>query len=202
MSEKEIVQKNTEINAGPHRRGSSNPRGSVSRRQSGAEGVDSASSPRLKWDEANLYLNEGQMGGKMKIDEPKTPYAGHYDPTQDEEDVSSINPDELVVDELDKKTSDQKRNAKEADIPGLDLGEPKMESSDPHLDGERRVIMDPDQMDIDGARHGEDPANMTKEEQEKHRKFEELRKKHYEMKNVKDLLGYAFHSDDQPLFRH
>lgn len=125
----------------------------------------------------------------MKIDEPKTPYAGHYDPTQDEEETSAINANEVMVDELDQKASNKKRNAKESDIPGLDLGEPEMESSNPHLDGERRVIMDPDQMDIDGARHGEEPANMSKEEAEKHRKFEQMRKKHYEMKNVKDLLG-------------
>jgi protein phosphatase inhibitor 2 len=34
---------------------------------------------------------------------------------------------------------------------------------------------------------------MTPEEREKHEKFELLRKKHYEMKNVKDLLGYVKH---------
>ena len=30
---------------------------------------------------------------------------------------------------------------------------------------------------------------MTAEEREKHKKFEEMRRKHYEMKNVKNLLG-------------
>lgn len=200
MSEKEITQMNTEINAGgSQRRGSSNPR-SLSRRQSAAEGADAAS-PRLKWDEANLYLNEGQMGGRMKIDEPKTPYAGHYDPTGDEEEeqTSGLDANDLVVDELDKaKTNSgeptEKKRSRANDIPDLDLGEPEVHALEREpSDGERRVVVDADQMDVDGARHGEEPADMTREEREKHRKFEEMRKKHYEMRNVKDLLG---HPDD------
>lgn len=181
---------NTEINAGATRRGSSNPRSSISRRQSAAEGEDQPS-PRLKWDEANLYLNEGQMGGKMKIDEPKTPYAGRYEPEDDEEtDSAALRPEGLAVDELDQKgLNGKKRHTKEADIPDFDLGEPEVSTDDTNMDGERRVILDPDHMDIDGARHGEQPANISSEEKEKHRKFEEMRKKHYEMKNVKDLLG-------------
>ena len=196
FSEKEITQMNTEINAGgSQRRGSSNPR-SVSRRQSAAEGGDGASS-RLKWDEANLYLNEGQMGGRMKIDEPKTPYQGHYDPSGDEEEeqTSALDANDLVVDELDKARTNsgepiQKKKSRGDDIPDLDLGEPEVHALEREpSDGERRVVVDSDQMDIDGARHGEESADMTTEEREKHRRFEEMRKKHYEMKNVKDLLG-------------
>ncbi|KAF2153422.1 hypothetical protein K461DRAFT_312802 [Myriangium duriaei CBS 260.36] len=197
MSEKEITQMNTNINAGPGRRGSSNPRGSISRRQSGAEGAE-AGSPRLKWDEANLYLNEGQMGGKMKIDEPKTPYAGRYEPEDDDEDISALNTDDIVVDEKEQKDQNsKKRHTKEADIPGLDLGEPELDSdAHQHLDGERRVILDPDHMDVDGARHGEPPADISTEEKEKHRKFEAMRKRHYEMKNVKGLLGHSEELED------
>lgn len=199
LSEKEITQMNTNINAGAggHRRNSSNPRGSSSRRQSASDGMlDDAASPRLKWDEANLYLNEGQMGGKMKIDEPKTPYASHYDPAEDEEeDTNGINADDLVVDELDKAKAVKsdgppKRAARESEIPGLDLGEPEMETVErTNSEGERRVMVDADQMDVDGARHGEDLEDMSKEEREKHQHFEQMRKKHYEMKNVKGLLG-------------
>ena len=199
LSEKEITHMNTNMNAGTsQRRNSSNPRGSMSRRQSGAaaaEGTDAAS-PRLKWDEANLYLNEGQMGGKMKIDEPKTPYAGHYDPADEmEEESSGLDANELIVDELDKaKTnngeSTQKKRSRGDDIPDLDLGEPEVKAGEGDVtDGERRVMVDADQMDVDGARHGEESADMTSEEREKHRRFEEMRKKHYEMKNVKNLLG-------------
>ena len=199
MSEKEIVQMNTEINAGG-RRNSTNPRGSISRRQSTASGSnhgDQPMSPRLKWDEANLYLNEGQMGGKMKIDEPKTPYVGRYDPGEEEEEqTSNINPDDLMVDELDKAKvlgndgPTKKTAAREGDIPDLDLGQPEQDMLERRpSDGERRVMVDSDEMDVDGARHGEIPENMNDEEKEKHKKFEEMRKRHYEMHNMKSLLG-------------
>ncbi|KAK5063696.1 hypothetical protein LTR16_010246, partial [Cryomyces antarcticus] len=91
MSEKEVVQMNTNINAGnaTSRRNSSNPRGSMSRRQSGSDGfAHDENNPRLKWDEANLFLNEQQQDSTMKIDEPKTPYAKRYDPSEDEEELN------------------------------------------------------------------------------------------------------------------
>jgi protein phosphatase inhibitor 2 len=37
---------------------------------------------------------------------------------------------------------------------------------------------------------------MSPEEREKHRKFEQLRKRHYEMKNVAQLLGHPEELDD------
>ena len=211
MSEREIVQMNTEINAGgaSNRRNSSNPRGSVSRRQSGQANLGGDPSTasdeggmRLKWDEANLYLNEGQMGGRMKIDEPKTPFAGHYDPTEDDNaETSALNAEELNVDELDlhkqkaatTQNGSSSSRSKDSDIPGLDIGEPEMDQVDPldiDIDGEKRVLVDSEFMDVDGGRHGEEKVEeMSREEREKHKRFEEMRKKHYEMKNVKDLLG-------------
>ena len=45
---------------------------------------------RLKWDEANLYLTEQEKNSTMKIDEPKTPYAKHYDPADDEDEVRML----------------------------------------------------------------------------------------------------------------
>lgn len=152
---------------------------------------------RLKWDEANLYLNEGQMGGKMKIDEPKTPYAKNYDPAEDEEELENINAQELAVDELDmSKQKPRERKAsgsrsRDTEIPDIDLGEPEMDPlSRRESDGERRVQVDSDYVNQEGSRHGEeDVGNMTSAEQEKHKKFEEMRKKHYEMKNIKNLLG-------------
>lgn len=195
LSEKEITQMNTELNAGNgHRRNSSNPRGSVSRRQSSTSNVDAVhdeNNMRLKWDEANLYLNEGQMGGKMKIDEPKTPFVHQYNPLEDEEETSTLNASELAVDELDmEKQKHPPRKARESDIPGLDLGEPEMESSRRESDGDRRVTVETDDMDVDGGHHGEErEEDMSREERDKHKKFEQMRKKHYEMSNVKDLLG-------------
>lgn len=197
---------NTELNAGNgHRRNSSNVRGSLSRRQS-EQGAGAAATTngehdengmRLKWDEANLYLNEGQMGGKMKITEPKTPYAKNYDPTEDEEEIANINAGELNVDELDMSKAKPRgrkasgSRARDNEIPGLDLGEPEMDPLNRQdSEGERKVQVDSEYKDQDGNRHGEeDMADMTMAEREKHKKFEEMRKKHYEMKNIKDLLG-------------
>ncbi|KAK5130828.1 hypothetical protein LTR04_004952 [Oleoguttula sp. CCFEE 6159] len=197
MSEKEVVQMNTNINAGnaTSRRNSSNPRGSMSRRQSGSDGfAHDENNPRLKWDEANLFLNEQQQDSTMKIDEPKTPYAKRYDPSEDEEELNALNVSDLVVDELDAAKA-QKKQPREDEIPGLDIGEPEMDQGELlPADTEKRVSVDTAMTDADDdGRHGEELANMTAEEREKHRKFEAMRKKHYEMKNVKGLLG---HSED------
>lgn len=198
---------NTERNAGnAHRRTSSNPRSSISRRQSSQSGgsdqaVEAESDGmRLKWDEANLYLNEGQMGGRMKIDEPKTPYAKNYDPAEDEDEISTINAQELAVDELEmnkngsgiRKSSGSR--AKDNDIPDIDIGQPEMEPlARAESDSERRVHVASEHSNENGSRHGEEETtDMSREEQEKHKKFEDMRKKHYEMKNIKSLLGYVF----------
>lgn len=186
LSEREVVLQNTLVNAG-HRRSSSNARGPSSRRLSGTPGdVADENSPRLKWDEANLYLTEQERDSTMKITEPKTPYAAHYDPAEDEEEIAALDANHIVVDELDK-TKPKQKPSKEDDIPGLDLGEPEVENAGAHHspDGEKRVIVDLNT--ADEARHEEEPP----QEKEKHRQFEQARKKHYEMKNVKNLLGYA-----------
>lgn len=148
---------------------------------------------RLKWDEANLYLTEQEKSATMKIDEPKTPYAKHYDPAEDEEEIRMIDADELMVDELDqaraKQSPGNKSKAKEEEIPGLSLGEPEEavpENSFGDADGKKRAV----------HVKGEEHVGMSAEEQEKHRKFEELRKKHYEMKNVANLLGHPEELDD------
>jgi protein phosphatase inhibitor 2 len=187
MSEKEIVLENTLRNAGAHRRSSSNPRGPPSRRQSGASPDLDENNQQLKWDEANLYLNEQNRDSTMKIDEPKTPYVKQYDPTEDEDEIEMLDAEQIKVDELDNKP---KRKPKVEEIPDFDLGEPELrargESQTP--ESEKRVMVEEDAEGDDGY-HGELLPNATQEEREKHRKFEALRKKHYEMRNVKDLLG-------------
>lgn len=123
----------------------------------------------------------------MKITEPKTPYAKQYDPTEDEAEIEMLNAEELNVDELDHKPKTRKQ--KIDDIPDFDLGEPELEASNARTpESDRRVIVEQDAMG-DVGHHGEETAHMTPEEREKHEKFEQLRKKHYEMKNVKNLLG-------------
>lgn len=142
----------------------------------------------------------------MKIDEPKTPFVRGEDRAMEdeEEEPANIDPNSIVVDELDKAkvlegegTAAQQKREKAGDIPDLDLGEPENHVMERRAsDGERKVSVsgpssDPDAMDIeDTGRHGEGrEEDMQPEELAKHRKFEDMRKRHYEMSNVKNLLG-------------
>jgi protein phosphatase inhibitor 2 len=96
---------------------------------------------------------------------------------------------EVVVDELDQARG-KKAPARDDDIPDIDIGEAENLGDMEHSrtpESERRVMVDPDQHD-EGF-HGEEPADLTEEERATHAKFEAARKKHYEMRNVKNLLG-------------
>ncbi len=126
----------------------------------------------------------------MKIDEPKTPYAKRYDPQEDEEELRTLDAQDLVVDELDKVREGRSRQAREDQIPGLDIGEPEEDVSfvTPDEDGriqrsgsvkgEKQVVVD-----------GEAPDGKGHDGTVRHKDFEEMRKRHYEMKDVKGMLG-------------
>ncbi|KAL8787354.1 MAG: hypothetical protein Q9213_002237 [Squamulea squamosa] len=210
-TEKEIVLQNTLQNAG-HRRNSSNPRAAFSRRQSSTTGRGQDINPegRLKWDEANLYLAEQEKSATMKIDEPKTPYAKRYEPTEEEEaEMQMLDAEDLKVDELDqiKAERSSRTSMRDRDIPGLELGEPEEPfvpdgnggtssgglSRSGSQKGEKQVVVDPVR---DGGHHGEENVGLSAEEKEKHRRFEQRRKQHYEMKDVKDLLGHPEELDE------
>lgn len=143
-----------------------------------------------------MYLTEQEKSSTMKIDEPKTPYAKHYDPAEDEDEIRMLDAGEIKVDELEMvgsgrlgRSPGKEKGAREEEIPGLSLGEPEEAvPNDAHMDGERK----------EKAVHvrGEEHVGMSKEELEKHRKFEEMRKKHYEMKNVASLLGHPEELDE------
>ncbi|KAL2220226.1 hypothetical protein M432DRAFT_309224 [Thermoascus aurantiacus ATCC 26904] len=231
---KELTLQNTLQNAGRRRRSSSGAQRSPISRRSSAAGITGRdeNSPRLKWDEANLYLTEQERTAKMKITEPKTPYAPRYDPTQDEDDdeedqelaEAQLDAQDLVVDELDKTRGappkKKKPRVQDDDIPGLDLGEPEESISPAGMAGESNRIFREPSPGADAHKGGEkhvvvggDGANgvngdgdddeggerlLTPEEvQERHRQFEERRKKHYEMKNIKALLGKQPLDDDE-----
>lgn len=160
--------------------------------------------PRLKWDEVNLYMTEQDRGHTMKIDEPKTPYVKQYDPSQDEEEIAAIDASELMVDELDKvkagrsvdagnvssgapaTASASGRKKKEDQIPDLDLGEPEESLHRMPSDGEKRVMVDES---VEQGRDEDPEEGMSPDELRKHREFEKRRKQHYDMHNVKDILG-------------
>jgi len=197
LSDKDITLQNTLQNAG-HRRSSSAARPGGSRRASSHSSVGHQTDDqnmRLKWDEANLYLTEQEKSSTMKIDEPKTPYAKHYDPTEDEQEIHTLDADEIMVDELDLEKArmglspGKSAKAREEEIPGLSLGEPEEAIPEHDFDehGKRKAVH------VSGEEH----VGLSKEEMEKHRKFEELRKKHYEMKNVASLLGHPEELDDE-----
>ncbi|KAL2272573.1 hypothetical protein FJTKL_06291 [Diaporthe vaccinii] len=198
LSDKEVTIQNTQINAG-HRRSSSAARPVGSRRQSSrtpsvtdpAEEAD----PRIKWDEANLYLTEQERTSTMKITEPKTPYAKHYDPTEDPSDDDDINaPGEGSSGINIRKRKDGSHHGKgqnEDDIPGLSLGEPEEAVPDVPADEvelKRQHRGSGSAVHIDGV--AQDEAGLSPEELEKHRRFEEMRKKHYKMTSVVHTLGH------------
>lgn len=208
-TDKEVTIENTKINAG-HRRSSSTAgsRPAGSRRQSSRTpslaDPNEDQDPRIKWDEANLYLTEQERTSTMKITEPKTPYAKHYDPAEDPSD----NEDVEMGDARDSASGSGSRKTgraqNEDDIPGLSLGEPEEEVPEIQADD---IAVDELEMGGKKRKHSasrvhvvdeEDAATagMTPEEREKHRKFEEMRKKHYEMKDVSQLLGHPEDLDE------
>ncbi len=83
----------------------------------------SSTSPRLKWDEANLYLTEQQKSSTMKITEPKTPYTRRYDPSEDLSDDEGAG-EHMQLDHHEGGNTEDSVMAGIHDIPGLDLGEP------------------------------------------------------------------------------
>ncbi|POR35877.1 Uncharacterized protein TPAR_03931 [Tolypocladium paradoxum] len=199
MSGKEITIANTHINAGDRRSSSSAGRPPGSRRQSGTADGLAESSQRLKWDEANLYLTEQERTSTMKITEPKTPYAKHYDPAEDPSDDEDGHVDRLEGGGAVRKAQ---RPRPEDDIPGLSLGEPEEEvpgeaapaaQPQPQAEASRRSSTEKSvhvEEDKVAPSAEEEILGLSPEEREKHRKFEEMRKKHYEMKNVAQLLGH------------
>ncbi|OTB01720.1 hypothetical protein M426DRAFT_211205 [Hypoxylon sp. CI-4A] len=185
LTEKELTIINTQTNAGHRRSSSAASRPPGSRCQSsrtplmGPDGLDS--NQRLKWDEANLYLTEQERTSTMKITEPKTPYARHYEPSEDEDDE--------MLDGV---------NSRREEIPGLSLGEPEEEIPEDEYGSERKQskvhVNDDDATPLHDAEN--ELLGLTPEEREKHRKFEQLRKKHYEMKDVAKFLGHPESLDE------
>lgn len=233
---KEITIANTQFNAGHRRSSSSATRpGGSSRRQSSLQGPEAGDAggendepgQRLKWDEANLYLTEQERTSTMKINEPKTPYAKHYDPAEDPSDDEEgdigepIDPNNVDLDkvdglphskrhnqvhqehELQQQQSSSRRRPADEEIPNLSLGEPEEEFPE-HEPGQEygtspsrpRAV----HVDSHGSGHDTDGeeylVGLSAEEREKHRRFEEMRKKHYEMRDVAALLGHSEELDE------
>lgn len=204
LSEKELVIENTKINAG-HRRSSSSATGrpgAGSRRQSSrtpsVADPNEEADPRIKWDEANLYLTEQERTSTMKITEPKTPYAKHYDPAEDPSDDEGIDggggADDRAVESAERKS---KKAHGEDDIPVMSLGEPEEEV--PVIPADEVELANKKRKHSGSRVHvvdDEEQPGLSPEEREKHRRFEEMRKKHYEMKEVTQFLGHPEDLED------
>ncbi len=203
---KELTIANTQYNAG-HRRSSSaaGSRPGGSRRQSSLppNNDDEEQGQRLKWDEANLYLTEQERTSTMKINEPKTPYAKHYDPAEDPSDnedmAEPIDPHGIDLDKVDgvphqHQPQQQRRRPADDEIPRLSLGEPEEEVPDHELTPSSPARPRAVHVDSNGSAHDTDGeeylVGLSAEEREKHRRFEAMRKKHYEMRDVAALLGH------------
>ena len=134
----------------------------------------------------------------MKITEPKTPYAKRYDPMEDDEEMRTLEAKDLVVDELDRKKEGRK---KESEIPGLDIGEPEVVGGEGEGEERGRILRDRDEEGEggEGRRSGSEgkgvsvrePAGEVGEHEgdKRHEEFEKMRKRHYEMRGVKGMLG-------------
>jgi len=202
--QKELTLQNTLQNAGHRRSSSAARRASATRRHSHPRSLpetnEEGENMRLKWDEANLYLAEQQKTSTMKITEPKTPYEHARDlPDEDEEEDVAIDPRYVDVDELDKQRRIMKGGS-QSDIPGLELGDPEELGNAPTEDEISRIVRGGSQSregstgsrekHVEVAAEEETAVGMpSREELEKHKKFEEHRKKHYEMREIKNLLG-------------
>lgn len=134
----------------------------------------------------------------MKITEPKTPYAKHYDPAEDPSD------DEQIGGEPGEGATGNSRGTKghnEDEIPAMSLGEP--EEAVPEVPADEVEIAHKKRKhsgSSSGSRvhvvDDEEQTGLTPEEREKHQRFEEMRKKHYEMKDVTQLLGHPEDLDE------
>ncbi|CAG8504903.1 11824_t:CDS:2, partial [Cetraspora pellucida] len=123
---------------------------------------------RLKWDEDNIQLTEGQKNSTMKITEPKTPYI-HYNQETDE-----------IMTDLQT-------------IPGLILGSGR--ESPPagsHSSVSPSSAHFPDSLKDDWETESSEEDEETKE---KRRKFAQLRAQHYNMKDALSL-GHKLVDDD------
>lgn len=137
----------------------------------------------------------------MKITEPKTPFQYGDAMEEDEEDVA-IDPRYVNVDEVDLARNKTEKRPRESDIPGLELGEPEEDLGSATARQDDRIVRSSSlsrelskekhvsvSEGSDGTVSKDEVGLPNGEDDGKHREFEEHRKKHYEMKDIKSLLG-------------
>lgn len=110
----------------------------------------------LKWDEINLYKTEQEKAATMKIDEPKTPYEGGFNPQGEYYQQDEVDGDD--------------------DIPQFELGEGEATQNIQLLNGGEVLPLE----EMEEEEEEEEERPLTAEE--RHKRFEEMRKKHYHLK--------------------
>lgn len=121
-----------------------------------AHNGDNKDQDHLKWDEINLYKTEQEKAATMKIDEPKTPYEGGFNPE-----------------------GEYYQNDDEDDpIPEFSLGEGQFDKETAPAEDDR-IVKDEEAVADDDEEEEEEEESLTAEE--RHKRFEEMRKAHYHL---------------------
>lgn len=115
----------------------------------------------LRWDEKNLIINEREKSATMKIDEPKTPYEGGFDPNND------------YYKDDEEEEGDEGGEGEEEEEEELLLGEPEDDA-----EFAPEVI---ERVEQDEPEEEEEDEERATGKEDAHTAFERMRKMHYKM---------------------
>lgn len=137
------------------------------RRLSGEGLTPEEEEERLQWNQENLAQNEitKQQFQDIHVDEPKTPYQGAVDPHGEYYNVDD-----------------------EDNINDFSLGEPEIQiPEDSNDQDESRIETDTVRIAENPEEEEQEEADDDEEEEDaeaRHKRFEEMRKKHYDVRNI------------------
>lgn len=122
----------------------------------------------LKWDELNLYQTEQEKNSTMKIDEPKTPYEGGFNPE-----------------------GEYYKDDDEDAIPEFELGAGELDIDHTRIDS----LNGGEVLKNENEEEEEEEEEKVETAEERHKRFEDMRKKHYHLKG--DALKHKIDIPDE-----